>query len=91
MLTICCSDFGGGEGMYLHMHWKGGVSQHALARGVCPGRVSAHEGSAQGGVCLGVSSQAGSAQGDVCHTHPVDSMTETCENIIFPQLRCGRL
>ena len=42
------------------------------------------------GVCLrGVSAYAVSAQGSVCHT-PVNRITDACENITLPQLRCGR-
>ena len=54
--------------------WPGGC----LPRGVClPMGVSA-----QGGVCPG--------GGCLPDTHPVNRMTDACENITLPQLRCGR-
>ena len=65
------------------------VSQHALGREGCVSQlalgrgVSAQGVSAQGGVYWGLPES-------VCHTHPpVNRMTDACENITFPQLRCG--
>ena len=71
----------------------GGVSQHAQG-GVCLG-VSTQEGVCLGVSGWGVSAQEGvSAQG-VPHpprqtTHPVNRITDACENITLLQLRCGR-
>ena len=67
---------------------QGGVSKHALDRGV----------SAQWGVCpgAGVFPGQGVCQGGVYpNMHwdrhpPVDRMTDRCKNITLPQLRCGR-
>ena len=62
--------------MYPSMHCTGGVYIPA-----CTGQGV----SGQGGVCLG-----GCLQG-LCLPHiPVERMTDACENITFPQLRCGR-
>ena len=69
-----------------------------LARGVCPGRVSAQGVCDQGDVCPGgvwpgVSAQGGVCPGGVCGrppAPPVDRMTDRCKNITLPQLRCGR-
>ena len=61
----------------------GGVCQGVLPRGCLPreGVVPASGVSAKGIVCLSV--------GWDTHT-PLDRMTDACENITFPQLRCGR-
>ena len=66
--------------------WGGSAPVHA---GIClPG------GGQLGGGCLpfGVSAQGGvSAPVHAgIHTVPVNRMTDTRENITFPQLRCGR-
>ena len=53
----------------------GGVSAQGV---VSAWGVSAEEG---GNVCPGRG---------VCHTPPVNSITDACENITLPQLRCGR-
>ena len=70
----CVSRHALGRGLYPSMHWAGGVypSMH-WAGGCLPGGVSAKGGVYPGGVCPG---------GD-CHTHPVDRMTDDCENITF--------
>ena len=73
---------------------SGGVSQHALDMGIC---VSQHElgrgcllrrgvSAREGGVCPGRSLP--SVCWDTCL--PVNRMTDACENITLPQLRCGR-
>ena len=92
-------------GVYPSMHWAGGVSAWGCVprecipactgQGVClpggclPKGVSA-QGVSTGGVCLG---------GGVCqwclpqcmlgNTPPMNRITDTCENITLPQLRCG--
>ena len=82
-----------GQGVYPSMHWAGGVcipwAGGCLPRGFClgglPRGVSAPgdvcQGSGQGGVCRGVCHT---------HTHPVNRITDSCENITLPQLHCGR-
>ena len=74
----------------------GGVCLEVSAQGdVCPARMVAsvwgvsawgflHEGCLpDGDVCWGVSTQRVSVP-------PVDRMTEACENITLPELRCGQ-
>ena len=79
-----------------------GVCLRVSARGVCLGGVSAWGCLClgKGGVCLGCLPGV-SAKGDVCPGEvcipactgaappPLDRMTDTCENITLPQLRCG--
>ena len=53
------------------------------------------EVSAVGGVCRGVSAQGGVCQGVSAPVHagihtPVNRITDACENITLPQLRCRR-
>ena len=63
-------------------------SSSRLPRGVSDWGVSDRGGSAQkGSVCPGVSVLGGCLPGG---TPPVDRMTDACENITLPQLRCGR-
>ena len=93
MRTVRCSGCRGG-GVYPCMHWAGGLcipacigqgdvylSMHWAGRGICL-RVSACGVSAQGGVCLTHPKQH--------PPHPVNRMTDACENITLPQLRCRR-
>ena len=42
-----------------------------------------------GGVCPGEFLPGGYLPGGVSGRHPLDRMTDTCKNIILPQLRCG--
>ena len=37
-----------------------------------------------------VSAQGGGVSATHTHTHPVNRITDACENITLPQLRCGR-
>ena len=65
-----------------------------LPGGVCPGGVCPGDvcpgGVCPGGVCPGVSARRVSAPVHAgIHTRPVGRMTDACENITFPQLRCG--
>ena len=72
-----------------------GVGRVCLPRGVClsGGCLPGREVSSQGCVCI----PACTGQGGRClpqcmlgYIHPhVDRMTDTCENITLPQLRCG--
>ena len=52
-----------------------------LPGGVCPGDVFA-----QGGVCL----EEVCLPGGVSARHPLNRITDACENITLSQLRCGR-
>ena len=67
-----------GWGVYPSVHWAWGcVFQHTLGwGGSVQGVVPAQRG------CL--------AQCMLGYTPPVDRMTDACENITLPQLRCGR-
>ena len=74
---------------------RGGVCRGVSAqegclpkRGVCLRGVSAWGVSAWGGICLGVVCPGGGClPRRVCLQ---DRMTDACENIILPKLRCGR-
>ena len=75
---------GQGGGLYPSMHWEvGWVSQHALGRGVYP---SMH---LEGG-CLPKGCLPGGGCLPNTPSPPVDRVTDACENITLPQLRCGR-
>ena len=82
--------------MYPSMHWAGGcVSQHALGRGVSTGGFLPRGVSVQVGVCLyrGNVCPGGVAESACWDTHSptsVNRITDACENIALPQLRCGR-
>ena len=69
------------------VQWGGVSAQGRLPRGCLPRGVSA-------GGCLPRGCLArGCLLRVFCHTHPlppVNRMTDTCENITLPQLRCGR-
>ena len=69
-----------------HTLGRGCVSQHALGRGVYPSVHWAGGGLAKG-VC--VSAQRVVSPG-VSATPPVNRITDACEKITLPQLRCGR-
>ena len=74
----------------------GRVSQHSLGKGECV-YISQHAlggggiVSAQGVGLPGVSAQERGVCPSACWDRPpVDRMTDACENITLPQLRCGR-
>ena len=80
-----------------------GVSQHALDRGVSAWGVSVREGGvgvstlggvAARGVCISQHALGGGGcllQCMLGYFPPwTEFLTHTCENITFPQLRCGR-
>ena len=85
-------------GMYPSMHCTGGVYIPACTgQGVCIPACTEQGGVWPGGclpggvVCWGGGLFAGGVVCWGCLPHPpVDRMTDTCENITFPQLRCRR-
>ena len=85
MRTVRCRSRLLWGGVCLGVSAQGGVGPEVSASGV-----SAQGVSAQGVSAQGVSAQGCLPKGGIWQTPPVNRMTDACENITLPHLRCGR-
>ena len=77
--------------MYPSMHWAGRVYPSMHCGGVCPGGCLPGEGVAAKGCLPGGCLPRGVSAPVHAGIRPfVNRMTDACENITLPQLRCGR-
>ena len=100
MRTVHCSGWrrgGGRVGVSQHALGRGGISQNALGRGVSAQEGGVHPSMhwAGGGVCVCIPACTGQVWclpgvGGPATPPPVNRITDACENITLPQLRCGR-
>ena len=104
MRTVHSARRGGGVSAQEGVSAQGGVCLRGVSAqrggGVCPGGsggdcLGGREMSAQGGGRVSAWGEGVSVQGVYSPVHagihpPVNRITDVCENITFPQLRCGR-